>query len=767
MVTMNVDQVPLAGGYSIINTCIHNHGYLDMDVVVSRENGVLPGDIYVAVLNEEGLEIGRAYYSGIPGGTQLSGSTGYVRIGRGESLCVDVEVLVPESLPEGSNITFVGGVEAYTFDLTGAALIGTEALTGSMPSGITLSEYYGTAQADRDLYADDDLVMITGQAIDRETGLPKPNTPLKIGFSLRGFKWYADITTDENGDYTYDYSPNRGMGGEFTIWAAHPDVYDIIDQDRFRLYRVYASPVEGTIRSSKTDTLSFQINLVNPGDMLLTGFSMAFRAYTLDGEGNEVEENRLHGQAVFPPGFEIGPRETERVELQLSADAEAPDSANVEYTLISSEGASTVFYGTVSLVPAVPVLTMVDPAVGYVEVSLDSGTLVTIPVTVKNEGLIDLLDAEMTLPQNLPWITTNLPQTSSGTVSLGTIGVGASRTFDVVIAPPDVTPFGDHNDAFVITGSNSVQQFDVNVYALVTSQLKGSVLFTVYNNLGQRVEGATVRIFNNVVHEQIISPETDVNGEVVIYGLDMGQWTYQITAPGHRSVNGVVDIVADQTVLVEEELDRVLVTVTFNVEPVPFTDRYEIKIEQTFETHVPAPVLVVDPPYVQFENVVPGFEAHILVAVQNFGLKALDDVTFQITDTGFARLEPLITYLPRLNAMETIEVPYHLTYRGEAGSLPGSGSGCGSPNLVDTMQALASIVKGSTSSILTAAEKEVYGMVMAGLIGFGMGAQPPEVTIGQWIGEIVTYFVGCSGGGGGGGRVAVIGRRVLHRIVAR
>ena len=179
-----------------------------------------------------------------------------------------------------------------------------------------------------------------------------------------------------------------------------------------------------------------------------------------------------------------------------------------------------------------------------------------------------------------------------------------------------------------------------------------------------------MRIFNNVIHEQIVSPDTDVNGEVLIEGLNPGDWSYQATAPGHSSINGVVTVIADQTVLAEAELDRNLITVTFNVVPVPFTDRYEIKIEQKFDTHVPVPVLIVDPLYVQFDNVTPGFETTVIVSVTNFGLKALDNVILEIADTGTARLEPLITFMPRLGAMETVEVPYHFLYRGRGDTLP-------------------------------------------------------------------------------------------------
>jgi hypothetical protein len=380
MVTMNIDQVPLAGGYSRVNVCVQNHGYLD-----------------------------RAAYTGIPPGTRFLGRTRYVSIAPGDSLCVEIQILVPESLAEGSVITFIGGVGQYTYDLGGEALGATGQLIGTMPSGITLSEYYGTAQADKDSYAGDETVTITGQAIDRESGLPQLNTALKIGFNLRGFTWYEDVTTDENGDYTHEYQPSRGVSGEFIVWAAHPDVYDIIDQDRFSFYRVYVTPLEASIRSSKAATLDFEISLINPGDMPLTGFALEFRAYTVDGGGGEVSESGLQGQAIFPDGFQVDPGETQRVQLKLSADADAPDEANVEYRFVSAEGASAVFYGSVTLVEAVPVLTMEQPAVGYVEASVDRGTLATVPVTVKNVGLIDLLDAEMTLPQSLPWISTNLP----------------------------------------------------------------------------------------------------------------------------------------------------------------------------------------------------------------------------------------------------------------------------------------------------------------------------------------------------------------------
>jgi len=111
-----------------------------------------------------------------------------------------------------------------------------------MDSGITKSEYFGTAQADRDSYSNDEVIVITGQAVTRATGNPRPNAALKIGFSTRGFRWFKEVTARRRGNYRYEYRPTLGLSGRFIVWAAHPDVYDLIRQDEFDLYRMYCRP---------------------------------------------------------------------------------------------------------------------------------------------------------------------------------------------------------------------------------------------------------------------------------------------------------------------------------------------------------------------------------------------------------------------------------------------------------------------------------------------------------------------------------------------
>ncbi len=719
---LSVDDVPLAGGYSMVRVCLYNRGYASMDVVVARGSGAEPGDLFVAVQDAEGLEVSKAYFRGFPPGTRISGSTAYVSLEPGQTVCADIQVLVPEALEPGAVITFVGGAEqaVHGVGTGGPAVPG--ALTGTMQSGITLSEYYGTAQTDKDLYADGETVVIAGQALDRDTGAPVPDVPLKLGFQVRGYRWYQEVTTDAAGSYRVDYTPPAGLSGEFMIWAAHPDVYDAIDQDRFRYYLMYAIPSRGEIRTSKADTLAFRIQLYNPGDLPLDGFSYQFRAYTVDADGNQSDISSLHGSATLD-GFAVAPGEKGSVQLELSADLDAPDNAFVEYRFVSSQGASAVFTAAVELAEAIPVLTVESPPAGYVDVSVDQGSMSSVSVTVRNTGLRPLENAEMTLPATVPWMSTNLPGDADGKVRLGTIGVGEAVTFDVVFSPPEDAAFGYHADRIVITGANAVQPFELRLYALVTSDQTGAVQFVVTNILGQKVEGATIRMRQPETRQEIDPVETDANGEVVVYGLQASEWSYQVVAPGHKTVAGVVTVVPSQTVVEEVFPVRNLVTINFSVVPVPYTDRYEIKLEQTFQTHVPLAVLVIDPPQVEFRDVKPGFEATFTVKAMNKGLIKLEELTISSAQVGGATLQPLITYIPELGPMGTVEIPFRITY-DEVQALPGgvaSWLDCttgGFGGLAEALINLLSIFRGRTFCLVTPEEARNLLAVASGLLVF-------------------------------------------------
>jgi hypothetical protein len=662
-VEISANEQPISGGLASFDVKIYNRSDVPIDVVLSKNQGADPGDLYISVKNMFGQEVNRVQYNGMPAGIMMApDGRAFVRIPSDSFKLITVSnVLIPASL--GTNAAYI---EAVVEKIYNKIAVSDETvsgpLSGSLVSALIQTPYYGTANTDKQFYANNESVIITGQAIDRVSGQPKPNAPLKIGFFTQGYRFYKDVMTDENGNYQFVYEPQRGLSGSIKIWAAHPDIYDVLNQAEIKVYRIYVTPQQFDIRMSKNGSIDFSVTLVNPGDEQMSNFSYEFRAYTMEGT-NRIAISSVTGSALIPEGFGLASRERRNIQMSLGAAVDAPDTAIVEFTVRSGEGASATVVGNVTLLPAVPVLSVVDPAVGYVEMSVNRGDFKSRSITVVNRGMNDLSGAYIIPPTNTGWIRVNMPIGQDGLIHLPNIPVGGSNTFVIVVAPPQDATLDYHEDSLVIGGTNLMGTFKINIFALVTSSKSGNVRFFVDNILTYPVPNATVRIKNLILNTEFTAT-TDANGYTTITNLQEGDWSYLVTAPGHSPMSGTVTVEPDQTQLISVRLTRNLVTVNFTVEPVPFTDKYEIKIEQTFETHVPVPVLVVTPPMVKYENVPPGFESTIIAIVKNAGLLQLNDVIIEGTELPNATLVPLIEYIPVLLPQESIEVPLQTVYIG-------------------------------------------------------------------------------------------------------
>jgi hypothetical protein len=204
--------------------------------------------------------------------------------------------------------------------------------------------------------------------------------------------------------------------------------------------------------------------------------------------------------------------------------------------------------------------------------------------------------------------------------------------------------------------------FLVNVYGLITSDLTGGVQFEVDDVLGQQVPNAAIRLHDDLLQADVGPFYTDTNGFVTITNLQEGGWEWQVVAPGSATDVGTVNIVPGEVVYQHDRLSRNLVTVVFNVVPIPYTDKYEIQVEQTFETHVPTPVLVLDPAHFEFTTVETNFETTYIVKVSNAGLIAVSDVEVTGSQDGATTLTPLIAFIPALSPQQVAEVPFVLAH---------------------------------------------------------------------------------------------------------
>ncbi len=146
---------------------------------------------------------------------------------------------------------------------------------------------------------------------------------------------------------------------------------------------------------------------------------------------------------------------------------------------------------------------------------------------------------------------------------------------------------------------------DVNVYAAVTQSGIGQVKFHLSDIYTATLDkngvaipglaGAQIRLQNEAVTSIDLTQASDQAGESVFTDLPAGRYKFKATAANHQEVIGRLTVKPGLTQVQEVFLDYDLVTVEWNVTEVPLQDRYEITLNATYETDVPAPVVVMEP----------------------------------------------------------------------------------------------------------------------------------------------------------------------------
>jgi hypothetical protein len=692
MMNVSANTTPLAGGLCDFSVQVFNRGYAPADLVLTRGGNTQPGDLEMLIINAAGVLVSSTPFEGLVAGT-ITNAAGesFLRLEPGASATIPFRgVLVPENLG-GQSATFRVRFKVIYNSVGSTQQRVAGPLEGSMASSLQQTPYYGSAVVAQPAYSDNQPVVITGQALNRATGLPVPTVPLRIGVRVRGAVIYQNVVTDGAGAYSYSYTPSLGLAGDMVIWAAHPDVVDQLDQARVSFYRMFAKPGRVEAVMSKNDYLDFDVTLLNVGDLALTGPGMSFRAYRIEG-GVEVAVPTLTAVARTALPATIAAQGQQQIPLRLQAALTAPDDALIEFTFTSIQGASTKVAGTVSLRPALAVLATTSPTVGYAEAGVGRGQVKSVEVTVQNRGLRALTGVRLVPPAAVPWMQVSLAPDASGTVPLPDIPVGGTRSFTVVFAPPATAAVGYYNDFLLIKGENAVGDYRLNLFATVTSEQKGAVRFAVINTFANPVPNTSIWLRNNTLGIEVGPVVTDVLGQVVVPNLMEGEWQWKTSAPGHGATQGVVTIIPNQTVGQETELEVVMVTVKFSVVPVAFTDYYEIKIEQTFQTRTPIPNMILSPPSRNLD-VDPGWTGTLMYTLRNEGLRSLFDVTIEGRELPTMRITPLVTYIPELLAQQTLEIPAFFEYFGPVETLDAGGQSAASSALTG----LKSGLSGSTA----------------------------------------------------------------------
>ena len=269
---------------------------------------------------------------------------------------------------------------------------------------------------------------------------------------------------------------------------------------------------------------------------------------------------------------------------------------------------------------------------------------------------------------------------SSGT--LGRIEAGGSRSVALYFNPQIGQPVNGYLAKLVIRSSNAPRK-EVDVWVAITQRGVGDALVHVgdiYSTAYNGLAGATVLLEseftdpNTLAGAVMVSGSTDATGQAFFQALPAGWYQVRVSADRHNSTNARLCVApqpAGGAAYLDVNLPYSVVSLSWSVVPVDLQDEYNIVLNATYETKVPAPVVVMDPPSFNLPDLSPGDRFTGQITLTNLGLLSANQVTFiQPADDVYFKFELLNPVPSTLEAGQRVVVSYRVTCLSPLGTGP-------------------------------------------------------------------------------------------------
>ena len=482
-------------------------------------------------------------------------------------------------------------------------------------------------------------ITVRGLATATDTGLPVAYKLVSIHILHNGSVRTIAAITDEHGLYETTWRPLANEAGDYGVAAGHPEAGVGAAQDSFTLLGMAAAEDWVIERLYVGDVVSGSVTIENRSSVALTGLTA-----TLTGVGANLDVQVSLSDATLAGGGQI------TLDYTIEALTLDPDWTEWSVEIASAEGVSLAVDGFTEVFPLSSKLWGPSEIVD----GMVRGSVKTIELTIGNDG------RESTGP-----IEVLLPETEfmsvAGPTTLAPLAAGERTVITLTLAADEDLALGRYAGTIVIRGDDN--SLTVPYDLVCASDAVGDVQVSVVDELtyygdGGGLAGATVSLRDTYTGQTVASGVTGADGVVTFTGIAEQRYTLDITAEGHRAYESIVTILPGQTVEKEVLLQMRLVSYNWTVEEIEIEDRYEIKLETTFETNVPLPVVVVEPAMIVLGDLtfVDG-QAMTNLTISNKGLVAAEDVWLSFPDSTQIEVVPLVENLGKLNAQSSMTVP--------------------------------------------------------------------------------------------------------------
>lgn len=657
------------GAIGKVRLTVENTSEVEVELLTALSAGTAASsELRLKILDADSNVLSTQAYKQAIGANVITLPTGQTvaRISPGTSYTSDVfDLVVPGSSPNTIRVKLeVDKLRYHTGREDEIAITGrgTEQTVSLLDTA-----YYGeiTDVTPISSFGEKDIV-ITGRAVERSGGQQLPNTRLKLILNQQGFERVSSVLTDAGGAFTYVFKPTATDGGLYKVSAIHPDLTDRPEQRAFTINRVTFGPTPYKLDLPRN--YSFTVPFIARSG---AGTSAANMRFVVEPSAQPTGQLPVGVQLQLPNPVSIGERAQMNMPVVFGANNEAQPSGSIIFSVYSDErpqGAGAPL-GQVrldyTLSEAKPLLVSTP---SLVETGLGQGGSQVETVQVQNKGLQDAtnLQFSLTKPDGTPtpsWVSL------TGQFN-GNLAIGERRAIDIAFTPPVTVVEGVYEFRLRVVGDNVPAQA-LNVYVSITQSGEGNALFRASDiftgtlsktgTLIQGLAGATITLQNEDVTTVTRQLATDSLGEAYFQAVPAGRYTYRARASNHQEVAGRIQIKPGITLIEPLFLDYNLITVEWSVREVTITDRYEITIDATFETDVPAAVVVMQPGSVNLPKMQAGDVFYGELTLTNFGLIRADHLKQKLPASDpYFRYEFLVELPTALEPQQRVTIPYRV-----------------------------------------------------------------------------------------------------------
>ncbi|MCC5839216.1 MAG: chitobiase/beta-hexosaminidase C-terminal domain-containing protein [Opitutales bacterium] len=508
--------------------------------------------------------------------------------------------------------------------------------------------YSATVQAFPDVVPANTPVTFTG-LVTNELGEPAPFAMVNIHIVLGETERVIAALSNSVGEFSTQWTPLRNEGGLYTLGATHPGTPGAQVQGTLEILTLGVEPPSGQITLNEGSSAAAQLILRNPNERPLTGISIDF-------------PNLPPGLTILAdtPTTEIAPGHALNVPIALSAASGVSGSGTFPVFVTTAEGVEIETQIRVRINLLQPSLSFSPNALN---VSVLRGVSRSESIQVTNTGGLETGPVQISLP-DLPWLKL------ASANPMPSIPPGGSASISFNLAPDANVPLTLFTGTLGVNPANGGDR-PVNYRIRTVSDLRSDLAIEVVNEFfffteaAPKLEGATVSVRDAISTELIASVDTDTEGLAFFPELNEGWYRIEVSAPEHDTFSGNYYVNAGELNQEQIFISRRMVRYFWSVEEVETEDVYRATLRTTFETNVPAPVVVATPNTISvgdLENL--GDRKTINVALENHGFIAAENAEFLFSDHPFYDFAPLVRNIGTIPAKSSIVVPVTITRTG-------------------------------------------------------------------------------------------------------